>query len=109
MGQKWLKDEDKTVQEVLKDRVGHVGPDEVGHFSYVLPNVQCICDQMQAESSIAKCCESAPWVARTLHACLRVPCVTKEKIAKLGENIVIRRFSRLTLGEARGGDGTTKL
>jgi len=40
MGQKWLKDEDKTVQDVLK-----------------------------------------------------------EKIAKLGENIVIRRFARLTLGE----------
>ena len=25
----------------------------------------------------------------------------QEKIAKLGENIVIRRFTRLTLGEAR--------
>merc|ERR1712187_68478 len=40
MGQSWLKDEDKTVQDVLK-----------------------------------------------------------EKIAKLGENLVIRRFARLTLGE----------
>ena len=29
------------------------------------------------------------------------PSRTQEKIAKLGENIVIRRFTRLTLGEAR--------
>ncbi len=79
LGQKWLKDEEKTVQEVLKDR----------HMTWGLQT-------------------SRPWFGLPHHRyqslqmfslTANVP-ANQEKIAKLGENIVIRRFTRLTLGEA---------
>lgn len=122
LGQKWLKDEDKTVQEVLKDR----GLDTVGPCWTIFDIIWC----QQG------CCNFAVWrndmeafhwdwlthwpstikfnnkktyeknkglvsdVLGDADDC-KQPSRTQEKIAKLGENIVIRRFTRLTLGEAR--------